>query len=578
MRKFTADFETTTREDDCRVWAFALCEIGNVKNFIYGTSMEEFMEWCSDRCHNFHLYFHNLKFDGCFIISWLLKNGYTWIEDKKDRDDKTFTTLITDMGQFYSITIYFQAHNKKHVNKITIMDSLKILNFSVEKIAKDFGLPIQKLKIDYKAKREIGHQLTEDEVNYIRNDVEIMARALEIMFNEGLTKMTISSDALNNFKEMIGNFNHYFPELPLEVDHDIRQSYKGGFTYLNPIYQGVEIGSGYVLDKNSMYPSKMVNERLPFGEPIYFEGKYKLDKLYPLYIQQFSCVFKLKEGKIPSIQLKHNPSFKVNEYLESSNGELVTMTLCNPDLELFFDNYEVEDLVWGNGWKFKAAKGLFDKYVNYWTAKKIEAKKNRNGALYAISKLMLNSLYGRFGLNPASRTKRPYLENGILKFCLNEIEQRKPVYIPIASFITAYARKDIIESSEKIREYSKKHYGYDAYVYSDTDSIHCLLKLKDLNAMARDLDIDDYRLGAWKIESSFNRAKFIRQKCYIEEGENSELNVTVAGLPKRLGKYVNFQNFNIGFTTEGMNLEEHKLSYKQVKGGVLLVDTDFTIK
>ena len=577
MRRFTADFETTTDADDCRVWAYAICEIGNPDNFIYGNSMDEFMEWCGERCHNYELYFHNLKFDGCYIISWLLSNGFTWIADKKDRDDKTFTTLITDMGQFYSICIYFQAHNKKHVNKITIKDSLKILNFSVEKIAQDFDLPIRKLSIDYKAKREIGHQLTKEEYEYIKNDVEIMSRALDIMFSEGYTKMTIGSDALADFKARVPDFKRFFPELPLEIDADIRRSYKGGFTYLNPIYAGLEVGSGYVLDKNSMYPSKMVNERLPIGYPIYFDGRYEADKLYPLYIQRLTCSFKLKAGKIPSIQLKNNPSYKPNEYIESSNGELVTLTLCNPDLELFLNNYDVEEVYWQGGWKFRAMTGIFKPYVDFWTAKKIQAKKDHNGAMYLISKLFLNSLYGKLGLNPMSRTKRPFLVDGVLKFSLNEVEQRKPIYIPMASFITAYARKDIIESSQMIRDYSLKHYGYDAWIYNDTDSIHCLLKLKDLRAMTKELDIDDYKLGAWKIESEFTRAKFLRQKCYIEENAD-KLNVTIAGLPKRLGKYINFENFAIGFTTEGLQLDEHKLSYKQVKGGVLLVDTDFTIK
>ena len=577
MRKFTADFETTTDAEDCRVWAYALSEIGNPSNFIYGNSMDDFMEWCGDRCHNFELYFHNLKFDGCYIISWLLSHGFTWIEDKKDRDDLTFTTLITDMGQFYSIVIYFEAHNKKHVNKITIKDSLKILNFSVERIAQDFNLPIRKLSIDYKAYRPVGHKLTDEEVDYIRNDVEIMSMALETMFEEGLTKMTIASDALTDFKSRVINFRHFFPELPLEIDQDIRRSYKGGFTYLNPIYQGVEMGAGYVLDKNSMYPSKMVNELLPVGWPIFFEGRYIKDRYNPLYIQRLTCSFKLKKGKIPSIQLKNSPSFKPNEYIESSNGELVTLTLCNPDLELFLENYDIDEVYWQGGWKFRGVRGIFKNYVEYWTEKKIEAKKNHNGAKYVISKLMLNSLYGRFGLNPMSRTKRPFLVDGVLKFALNEIEQRKPIYVAMASFITAYARKDIIESAQKIRNYGLEHYGYDPWCYCDTDSLHVFLKLKDLNALKRDLDIDDYKLGAWKIESQFTRAKFLRQKCYIEENEGT-LNVTIAGLPKRLGKYINFDNFEIGFTTEGMQIDEHKLSYKQVKGGVLLVDTDFTIK
>ena len=93
------------------------------------------------------------------------------------------------------------------------------------------------------------------------------------------------------------------------------------------------------------------------------------------------------------------------------------------------------------------------------------------------------------------------------------------------------------------------------------------------------IDIDDYNLGWWKLESRFKKGKFIRQKCYIEEGYDEELNVTVAGLPKNLGKYINFDNFNIGFSITALEDEkDHKLTYKHVKGGVMLVDTDFTIK
>lgn len=164
---------------------------------------------------------------GEYIFSYLLENGYRCIKDKKDKDNKTFTTLISDTGQFYSIEIYFEIRDAKHINKVTIYDSLKILNFSVEKIAKDFNLPIRKLEIDYKEKREINHILTQQEIDYIRNDVEIMARALQIMFDEDLTKITIASDALSSYKKINKNFNKYFPKLPYEIDKDIRRSYKG---------------------------------------------------------------------------------------------------------------------------------------------------------------------------------------------------------------------------------------------------------------------------------------------------------------------------------------------------------------
>ena len=466
MKKFTADFETTTLIDDCRVWAYALCEIGNVNNFIYGNNIEDFIKFCSNPKENYQLYFHNLKFDGEYIFNYLLNNGFEVIKDKKERRDKTFTTLISDMGQFYSIEIFFHV-TKKHTNKVTIYDSMKILNFSVEKIAKDFRLPISKLTLDYNAKREIGHVLTKHEIDYIRNDVEIMARSLEFMFNEKLLKMTIGSDALTNYKEMNKNFNRYFPVLEFLIDSDIRKSYKGGFTFLNDCYKGKTTGEGLVLDVNSLYPSVMKNEILPFGDPLFFEGKYIDDNLYKLYIQCLSCSFELKPGMIPTLQIKNNPAFVPNEYVKSSGGDIVTIVLTNIDLELFFKHYDVDVKKWNGGWKFKGLKGLFTNYINFWTERKINAKKENNNVLYVISKLMLNSLYGKFGLNPKVQGKYPYLdEEGVIKYKLYPQEIRDSIYLPVATFVTSYARRKTILTSQAIKDYSINKYNYDLYVYS----------------------------------------------------------------------------------------------------------------
>lgn len=577
MRKFTADFETNVYEDDCRVWAYAICEIGNPENFIYGNDIEDFIKFCSNKKENYDIYFHNLKFDGEYIIHYLLSNDFKVIEDKKDKETKTFTTLISDTGQFYSIEIYFEVKDSRHINKVTIYDSLKILNFSVDKIAKDFNLPIQKLKIDYLERREKGHTLSQDEINYIKNDVEIMSRALKIMFDEKLTKMTIGSDALSSYKEMNKNFNKYFPVIPYDIDKDIRQSYKGGFTYLNDIYKEKETGAGIVLDVNSLYPSVLINEKLPYGEPIFFEGKYEYDRLYNLYIQCLTCRFELKQGKIPTIQIKNNYLFAPNEYVKSSNNDLVTLTLTNVDLDLFFENYNVSEIEYHSGWKFKSLKGLFTTYVNTWSEKKIQAKKYNNGALYQISKLMLNSLYGKFGLNPNVRGKYPYLdENNCVRYKCYKEKIRDSIYLPVATFVTAYARRKTITTSQIIRDFSLEKYGEDYYVYSDTDSIHCLFE--DDSELKNIIDIDDYIIGAWKLESKFKRGKYLRQKCYIEQSFDDKMNVTVAGLPKDLGKYITFDNFKVGFTTEDLNIEKKKLTYKHVKGGVMLVNTEFSIK
>ena len=133
------------------------------------------------------------------------------------------------------------------------------------------------------------------------------------------------------------------------------------------------MGSGTVLDVNSLYPSVMRTEILPYGEPVFFNGKYKEDINYPLYIQQLTCCFKIKPNKIPTIQLKKHLSFLPNEYIENSGINPVCLTLTNIDLQLFLEHYDVFDLHYECGWKFKGIRGLFDKYIDKWVELKNKA-------------------------------------------------------------------------------------------------------------------------------------------------------------------------------------------------------------
>ncbi len=569
MKKYTADFESATWiEDETYVWAWAVCEIDNSENVILGNSIDTFMEFCKNS-GNSKFWFHNLKFDGEFIIYYLLKNGFKHIEKKGEADNKTFTTLISDMGMFYEITVYFSKKGKK-VIKATFLDSLKILPFSVEQIAKSFNLSISKLELDYLKEREKGHILTPEEEDYIKNDVKIVAQALQVVFSEDLQKMTIGANALGNYKKILTarKFEHYYPNLDKEVDKDIRQAYKGGFTYLNPIYKEVDVGAGVVLDVNSLYPSVMYECLLPFGDGVYYEGKYKEDRVYPLYIQMITCRFKLKKNKIPTIQLKNHRYFFGNEYLESSNDEIECLVLTSVDLKLFLEQYEVTDLTFHSGWKFKGIKGLFKEYIDKWITVKNEATLSGNKGRRTLAKLMLNSLYGKFATALTASSKIPLLEDDIVHYEMEEAKDKKGIYLPVACFITAYAREKTIRTSQAIKDYSLKKYGVDMYCYSDTDSIHTTLPREDLTKFCQ---ISDTTLGWWKIESEFTRAKFIRQKCYIEEF-NGEINITCAGMPKSCYKYVEWEKFKTGFTCGG------KLTYKHVKGGVILTETEFTIR
>lgn len=551
---FTADFETTTDPLDCRVWACGICSIDETHSFKYGNSLEWFIEFAKNNIGS-TFYFHNLKFDGEFILCYLFEHGYKHVTDRKKLKTKTFTTLISDKGQFYSLEICFNKDENK-TEKITIYDSLKILPFSVEAIAKGFNLPISKLEIDYDEKREIGHILTPQEIDYLRNDVEIISRALLTLFNQDLRQMTQGSNALYDYKKIVGkkNFSKWFP-IP-DYDFDIRQSYKGGFTYCDPRRQGQDIGEGIVLDVNSLYPSVMYYQPLPYGEGIFFEGKYKPDKLYNLYVQMFTCQFELKENYIPTIQLKNNLSFIPTAYLLSSEDEEVTMCLTSVDLELFFEHYHVYNITWHNGWKFKSTTGLFKEYIDKWNAVKMESTLNGNKAMRTLAKLMLNALYGKFALNPNVQSKIPYYDNGIIKYTLGEKETRNPIYIPVGTFITAWARHKTITSAQKV---------YDRFLYADTDSLHLIG-----TEIPKGLEVDPVKLGTWKHESTFTRARFIRQKTYIEEIDG-ELNITCAGMPSRCYKHVTWDNFIAGSSFEG------KLQLTHVQGGIILKGIDFTI-
>lgn len=599
MRYYVADFETTTKEEDCRVWAFAICEVGNTENIIIGNTLNDFMKWCRDQKDNPTVFFHNLKFDSQMLFPWLFLNGFKYVE-KEDKASNTFTTLISDMGLFYSIEIIFTKKGRK-VNKITFLDSYKLIPLSVEAIGKALHLPVQKGKIDYKAHDNLpeGAPLTPEEEEYVKHDVEIVAHAVKYFHDQGLKKMTIGSCALNEYKQIIGkrNFDRYYPA-PRFHD-DVKQSYRGGFTFLNKKFASKTVDEGVVLDVNSLYPSVMYDCYLPYGNPIFFLGEYEEDEFYPLYTQMLRCYFKLKPGKIPTIQIKHSLYFAGNEYLESSNGEEVVLCLNSVDLKLFFEHYDVWGIEYFSGWKFQATRGLFVDYIDKWSNNKIQAKKEGNHGLYLISKLFLNSLYGKFGTDNKARSKIPYLaEDNTVHYKLGEEEEKDGIYVSMASFITSYARLKTISSAQLITDNYNSGVSKAEFVYADTDSLHIVLNGESEEEFFKNcgLDIDSTKLGAWDYEAKFNKAKFLRQKCYIEnhiiseedyergiKGEESflyskddkgfyKLKITVAGMPSGCYSRVTFNNFKIGASYKG------KKQPKIVKGGVILREVDFTIK
>lgn len=553
---WVADFETTTNEDDCRVWAWGGATIDEPDTtFVYGNLISTFIDWCQDKQI---VYFHNLAFDGAFILDFLMKRGWICIEGTLDNPYQ-ITTLISAMGKFYTIRVMWEN------GVVTeFRDSLKKLPLSVSNIAKAFDLEESKGVIDYDAKRAIGHQLTSDEIEYLKNDVVIVAKALAHQFEQNLTKLTMGADSLWSYRQHITNklFSNLFPTLPISMDADIRRSYKGGFTFLQSKFAGKNIGDGVIYDVNSLYPSVMMYELLPHGNPRH-SMEHDVYESDGLAIMAMSIVANLKPNHVPCIPIKSGMFVATQYHVES---DLPIEVCCTSvDFKLWNEHYDIDVIEFHGAWLFDSHSGMFTDWIEHWK----NIKENAEGPMRLIAKLQLNNLYGKFATNPNVTGKVPYLDKNIVKYALGRDTQRSPVYTPMGSFITAYARAITIRAAQA---------NYDRFIYADTDSLH----LTGTEPAILD-KVDDNEFGAWAHESTFDDGIYVRPKCYGNEfimcGDKKcskrgslHTHTHVAGLPVVLQQSLTLSDFKTGKKITG------KLLPKRVPGGIVLYETEFELK
>lgn len=579
-RTFVCDFETTVfdGQEFTEVWASACVEMytEDVKIF---NSIGETLEYLKNLKGNIIAYFHNLKFDGSFWLSYFMKdlnlklatrkteNGFEWLSEK-DMKNNTFKCSISDKGQWY--TIVLKINNKI----IEIRDSLKLLPFSVKRMGEAFGTKHKKLEMEYTGFRYAGCVITDEEKKYIVNDVLVVKETLEFMFDNKHDGLTIGSCCLKEYKNICNtsskgflDYNEMFPDMTdisineeyyryKTADQYIRKSYKGGWCYLVKGKENKVFNNGTTADVNSLYPSMMHSEsgnRYPIGLPYFWKGNYIDEKaLLPnrYYFIRVKTRFYLKENKLPFIQIKGNPLYKPTEMLASSDiydpknkmyythyhnddGQLVDtrveMTLTMTDYILFKEHYNLVDFEILDGCWFYTEIGIFDEYIDTYKKIKMESK----GAMRELAKLFLNNLYGKMASSTDSSFKYPYLkDNGTIGFISIHEENKKAGYIPVGSAITSYARNFTIRAAQK------NYHGVDkaGFIYADTDSIHCDLDPEKIEG----IKVDDNAFCCWKLESCWDNAIFVRQKTYIEhivkenlKQVNSHYDVKCAGMPDK---------------------------------------------
>lgn len=601
---YMADFETTVYEGQTytEVWAAAVVKLWDDDVEILH-SFPEFLDYMCDKKTNIICYFHNIKFDGNFILDYLLRNGYKWNRVAEGKMlNKQFKCAISDRGPWYSITV------KMHNMIIEFRDSYKLLPFSVKRIGKGFQTKHRKLDMEYEGFRYAGCVITDKEKEYIRNDVLVVKEALEIMFERGHQKLTIGSCCLEEFKSTYDkiDYKNFFPDLTevqidaeiygeCNADRYIRHSYRGGYCYLVKGKENRKYLHGWTADINSSYPSNMSSEsgnRYPVGMPKFWQGDIPNLPEQSYYFVRIKCRFKIKEGMLPTVQIKGSFLYNGTDYLTTSDiydyssgtykryymrkGKLhdtqITMTMTCVDYELFLQHYDVYDLQVLDGCWFRTEIGLFDEYMYKYK----NIKESSQGAERELAKLYLNNLYGKFSANDSSSYKVPYInKKNVLGFELVEEHEKKPGYIAIGSAITSYARRFVINAAQA----NYQGLDRDGFIYCDTDSIHCSGDPKD----AKGIKIHPTNFCAWKLESYWDEAIFVRQKTYIEhvthnDGEPVEpyYQIRCAGMSED-AKQEFIKEHTVEEFREGLKLKEG-LKPIRMPGGVLLVKKGYDMR
>lgn len=641
------DFETTVYKGqvNTEVWASASVELFSEDVKIFHSIGEQF-EYFTSLKENIIVYYHNLKFDGAFWLSYLMvdlgfkqaseqldaENPFKvrWLQEKEMLNN-TFKYSISDRGQWYTIIIKVGGHF------IEIRDSLKLLPFSVKRIGESFGTKHKKLDMDYTGFRYAGCEITDEEKHYIANDVLVVKEALEIMFNEGHTDLTIGSCCLKEYKRTVGkeDYEMFFPNLyDMTIDKSkhgydsvgeyIRKSYRGGWCYLVKGKEGKIYKNGCTFDVNSLYPSMMSSESgnyYPVGTPHMWTGNIIPDvALLPnrYYFIRIKTRFYIKKDKLPFIQIKSSHLYKGTECLETTDvynketglyspfyigfdGKIkdtrVELVLTMTDFQLLKEHYELVDFEILDGCWFYAEIGLFDSYMEKYKTMKM----NNKGALRELAKLFLNNLYGKMASSTDSSFKVAYIKDDkSLGFMACMENGKKPGYIPVGSAITSYARNFTIRAAQK------NYHGKDkpGFIYADTDSIHCDIPWNTVSGV----NIHDKNFCCWKPESCWDIAIFTRQKTYIEHVVQENLqdidkpyyNIKCAGMPKKCKNLfeLSMQGFtpdenDTDYTDEEKEFLSHKrklgdftiglsvpgkLRPKRIRGGILLVETPYKMR
>lgn len=576
-----------------RVWLAGHKNLETMESKVF-TNIRDFMDdiLAKKNRNNREVGFHNLKYDGSYIVPELFKMGYV-VADGKPKA-KEFSVLVDDMNNWYTIVVQVNARRK-----VTFWDTSKLFPMALEYLPHLYSTPTHKVRENedfYNAIRDINHVPTKQELAYFENDLqvpaEVIKRHIELV---GIRfKKTQASQSFYNFEQVFEHWRLRFRALDVELDKKVRSAYWGGISYVPPQKQGNDYYKISVADINSSYPHKASECKLPYDYPIKeTEGQHPTMAYF--WVAEVVCKFKLKdEDKLPCIPKKSVIEGEivnkkgVDKWVRDSDG-VAKITISSIDYRTIQMSYDFEVLEWGwcVHWKHKVHKEVAkfvymnnDNKIKYGQLSDKETdteKKNYYKALRQRAKIDNNSFYGKFGEEIVKEGKTPYLdeETEEIHWATDRVDtatEHNRKFLPVAIAITAYGRQQLVEVANLLGE---------DFLYCDTDSVHYLHRGHE---KLKELDFDKHKLGAWDYEGYYVRGRYLRAKCYMEEKEDGTREATVAGLPpdKHSGlgskkrSCLNWNNFHIG--TVIPQDKTNKLRTYRTPTGNKLLPTSFEIK
>lgn len=621
--EYVFDIETAyTDETEKEVYAYLICfrninDINDRKEFSYKPGdykqpMFKFLDYIFSLPHKtVIIYAHNCKFDFSYVRDYLYSIGIKSIDDVNNFDSLKNIGVIkektTRTGIFYSAEVNLidkvvirQKGKNKGQKKVTInksikfIDTYKLVPMTLKKIGEKIlgNTEYQKEELEHTWKQYFPYKVNEKELHYCFRDVDVLAEAMKFLRKNGMVKNTLSASAFYLWKlnrygltEKGGineeEFRKEFPVIPLNFEiHSVnlrdmlKFAYAGGYTR---VFHNIEekqinqIGNSY--DVNSLYPFVMHDKLLPYGKPIFvnrYAKEYVIDKKTN---EKYECLFYMFYANQITLKTNSFPTIKSRTHKDSLYDEILNGWYCltKMDFDRMVKNYNVDfnyNIEYITTLAFKGKYGIFDDYLNYWQDMK-QSNKGINEALYQVSKLFCNTLYGKFGQNnqdcfyhvPCDRENHTKIKN----YTYNDLEDKpfdpEDIYLPLACFITSYAREVLFNAIEV---------NLDKMLYCDTDSMYMIGK-------AIGIKLDSKKLGYWDNEHEFKSFKALGPKKYIYEcTDNKKVNgddtgkimCKITGLGNEEKEKISFNNFKYGVLKDSKGKDILIKRSRITKGGI----------